>query len=108
MTAAEQNNFDARDQELLRVLLDNKVISKGQFDLVHTDHEATGMNVEDILIARRWVTEETLSTYAPWLVDAASSPAEQPGQKIGSVESYEENLKKYRMLLAKILGESSE
>jgi hypothetical protein len=107
VVAAEQIDFDARDQELLRVLLENKLISKGQFDLVHNDHEATGMSIEDILLARRWVTEDALRTHAPWLFDARSSE-EKGTRDVGAGGSYEENLKKYRLLLAEILGESSE
>ena len=107
VVAAEQSNFDARDQELLRVLLDNKVISKGQFDLVHNDHAVTGMNVVDILLARRWVSEETLNSYAPWLLEKTPSE-DKSARDVGAAGSYEENLKKYRQLLAEILGESSE
>jgi hypothetical protein len=107
VVAAEQSNFDARDQELLRALLENKVISKAQADLVVTDHEATGMNIEDILLARRWVSEEILGRYAPWILSASESGPHN-SHDVGSTASYEENLKKYRLLLAEILGESSE
>lgn len=101
MVAPEQNNLDTRDQELLRTLVDNKVISQAQANLVTSDHEATGMNVEDILLARRWVTEDALNEHAPWLKeDQATKPA--------PTQSYEENLRKYRLLLAELLGESSE
>jgi len=104
VVAAEQSNFDAREQELLQVLLDNKVISKGQADLVHNDHEATGMNVEDILLARRWVNEENLRVHAPWLFEKS----DQIVRDVGAAASYDDNLKKYRLLLAELLGESSE
>ena len=107
MVAAEQSSYDARDQELLRALLENKVISKAQADLVVTDHEATGMNIEDILLARRWVSEEILGRHAPWILNASESGS-HASHDVGSAASYEENLKKYRLLLAEILGESSE
>lgn len=101
MVGNEQDNPDARDQELLSKLVDNKVISQAQANLVISDHEATGMNVEDILLARRWVTEEALNDLAPWLKETeAARPA--------PTQSYEENLRKYRLLLAELLGESSE
>ena len=100
MVAPEQNNLDARDQELLSKLVDSKVISQAQANLVISDHEATGMNVEDILLARRWVTEEALNDLAPWLKETeAARPA--------PTQSYEENLRKYRLLLAELLGELS-
>lgn len=65
------------------------------------------MNVEDILLARRWVSEETLGSYAPWLHENVSSETKSV-RDVGAAGSYEENLKKYRLLLADILGESSE
>lgn len=101
MVAPEQNNLDTRDQELLRTLVDNKVISQAQANLVTSDHEATGMNVEDILLARRWVSEDALNEHAPWLKENESA-------RPAATQSYEENLRKYRLLLAELLGESSE
>jgi len=103
VVAPEQSNVDARYQELLRLLVDNKLISQAQANLVTTDHEATGMNVEDILLARRWVNEEKLDELAPWL-----KGAEPAGRETSSGQSYQNNLRKYRQMLAEILGESSE
>lgn len=97
---------DGRAGELLSALVDGKVISKAQANVVENDHASTGMAVEDILVARGWVKEDQLATYAPWL-------AESTGDQIASSDAkpsrnYEENLKKYRALLAEMLGESSE
>jgi hypothetical protein len=96
-------NLDERAQALLRALVDNKVISQAQANLVSSDHEATGMNVEDILLARRWVSEEALDSHAPWL-----KADNEPDRPVVAGQSYEDNLRKYRLLLAEILGESSE
>ncbi len=100
MSGSEQG--DRAREELLRVLLENKVISEAQAHLVKQDEEATGMTCEEILLARRWVTEKKLIELAPWLKQEHNSG---DGVKFSS---YEENLKRYRKLLAEILGESSE
>lgn len=101
--------MNARDEDLLRALVDGNIISQAQANLVATDHEATGMNVEDILLARRWVTEELLDVHAPWLkTDHAPTPNASSEPESNSNRSYEENLRRYRQLLAEILGESSE
>lgn len=100
MSGSDQNSRER--EELLRVLLDNKVISEAQAHLVKQDEELTGMTCEEILLARRWVTEETLSHLAPWLQQSRNA-----GDGVGG-GSYEENLKRYRKLLAEILGESRE
>lgn len=98
--------MNARDEDLLRALVDGNIISQAQANLVTTDHEATGMNVEDILLARRWVTEEALNAHAPWLKTDHVASDKSSGSN--STRSYEENLRKYRQILAEILGESSE
>ncbi len=100
MSGSEQGNRER--EELLRVLLENKVISEAHAHLVKQDEQLTGMTCEEILLARRWVTEEILCQLAPWLKqDRKSDDGVEGG-------SYEENLKRYRKLLAEILGESSE
>ncbi len=100
VVGSEQSNNER--EELLRVLLENKIISEAQAHLVKQDEEVTGLTCEEILLARRWVTEETLAHLAPWL------KAGRVSDERGDGGSYEENLKKYRMLLAEILGEASE
>lgn len=74
--------------------------------MVENDHAATGMAIEDILVARGWVKEEQLSAYAPWLADSGESQSSSSDAKPS--RTFEENLKKYRSLLAEMLGESSE
>ena len=110
MVAPEQNNRQStagRGRDLLRALVDGKVISQAQADLVTQDHENTGMAIDEILVARRWITEETLGKLAPWLNDSSGrEPAAEETQ--AATGSYEENLKKYRKIMAEILGESSE
>jgi hypothetical protein len=100
-----QNN-DGQTGELLKVLVNNKVISQAQATLVEADHAATGMAIEDILMARSWVKEEQLATYAPWLSQAHADQSTSNDAKPS--RTFEENLKKYRTLLAEMLGESSE
>jgi hypothetical protein len=99
-------NQDGRAAELLSALVEGKVISGAQANVVENDHASTGMAIEDILIARGWVKEEQLATYAPWLAESENNQKGASGAKPS--RTFEENLKKYRSLLAEMLGESSE
>lgn len=100
---------ESRERDILKVLVENKVISEAQANLVKSDQEATAMSAEDILLARHWVSEETLKSLAPWLFESAKSNEAKKSAKTGAAgDSYKENLKKYRALMAEILGESSE
>lgn len=91
------------DPDLLEVLITAAVISKAQADLVASDHEMTGMPVEDILIARGWLDQSSLEKHAPWLFKRKTDHSPQADNR-----SYQENLKRYRIIMAEILGESSE
>lgn len=71
---------------------------------MRTDHEATGMTFEEILLARSWVSESKLSELRPnqtQTQDVSDSASRKP-------QTYQENLKRYRQIMAEILGESSE
>jgi len=93
---------DKNTEDLLSVLVEKKVISAAQASLVRNDLNATDMTVDEILLARNWVEKETIKSLMP----ADSSSAEGKDSVPG--ESYQQNLKKYRQMLARILGESSE
>lgn len=93
-----------QNKDLLDLLVEGKIISQAQASLVRTDHEATGMTFEEILIARSWVSEAKLGELAPKQSNNSldlSSTERKPA-------TYQENLKRYRLIMAEILGESSE
>lgn len=88
-----------KQRDLLKILLDNKLISSGQAEVAQLDENATGMTIEEILLLRGWVTEEQLSRLAPWL--KTGDDPETAGGK-----TYQENLRAYRQLMTEILGET--
>lgn len=90
-------------KDLLKALVSKGLLSQAQADLVEADCSATGMPVNEILIARGWVEEATIDELMP-------TATETDKKKTNSVSgaSYDENLKGYRSLLGEILGESSE
>lgn len=100
---ASQTHSD-KDENLLEVLVNKGLISKAQAELVSSDSSATGMAIDEILLARGWVKEEDLLKFAPMLKEKDKVPSSSPDKEL----SYEDNLKKYRLILADILGESSE
>jgi hypothetical protein len=101
--------------ELLKNLIEQKMISAPQADIARSDAAVTGMALDEVLIARRWVTEEALHTLAPWLKQiGVVQPAPQsqeafdidPSQSQSS-DDFDENLEKYRSLMENILGEAN-
>jgi len=112
--------------ELLKVLVDQKIISGPQADIALADAEVTGMSIDEVLIARRWVTEDRLYGLAPWLKQEPLTNQSQPstaaqtptapvktfeslaaGQKTPDDSEFEDNLRKYRQLMEEILGEAN-
>ena len=68
-----QNNSEEPGRDLIKVLLAEGVISQAQADLAARDAENMSMGLDDVLLARRWVTEETLQRLAPWLFGGAGA-----------------------------------
>jgi hypothetical protein len=116
--------------QLIERLLQQKLISPPQVEIANADVEVTGMSLDEVLLARRWVTEETLHQVAPWLKQVPiprSQPIESlPPTKLDGKQSnnlvtasgefplhtngsddFDENLRKYRVLMEKILGEAN-
>lgn len=67
-----------RTNEVLRILVDNKILSSAQADLARADMEIMGMSIDEVLLARRWVTEDKLNQLVPWLSETRSAPVEHP------------------------------
>jgi hypothetical protein len=99
-------------EDLVQLLVDRKVISAAQAQIVRSDQEVTGMTAAEVLMARGWVNEARLKQEAPWLgKELASAPntvaesdAENKSQK-SAEEIYHDNLIAYKQLMRKILGE---
>jgi hypothetical protein len=114
---AKDSQHEKRVSELLSELVEGKLISAPQMQMVVADAAATGMSVVEVLIARRWVSEETLHSIAPWTSEAKAPPQpvsndQQSGRSADgsandSTDDFEENLRKYRELMDSILGEAN-
>ncbi|HEY9785638.1 MAG TPA: hypothetical protein V6D17_09575 [Candidatus Obscuribacterales bacterium] len=91
-----------QDKELLKILVERKIISEYQAQVASSDHEAMGISVADALMAHGWIKEESLKEVAPWLhaVDESKPAA-------GEDATYNENLKRYRQIMSDVLGENS-
>jgi hypothetical protein len=88
--------------DLLAILLERKVISPAQAELVKSDAEATGMLTEDIVLARRMIKMEALLELAPWLEKEALRQSKGEAQ----FKEYKANRKSYRALTNQILDEN--
>ncbi|GEM_PF-429299 len=89
---------------LLQILLAEQIVSPAQAQLLMADHEVTGMTVDELVLARGWVSEQKLDQIAPWRkepVDKSKSLRVSAGSK-----NYQQNFKQYRTLLERILGVS--
>lgn len=78
-----QNNSEEPGRDLIKVLLAEGVISQAQADLAARDAENMSMGLDDVLLARRWVTEETLQRLAPWLFGGGGSGVSGTGSESG-------------------------
>ena len=97
-----------KDKDLIQLLVEQKIISAAQAELAKADHEVTGMTLVEVFLARRWVSEETLERVAPWLKDtprAAPVVVTSPEKTAPEADGYQQNLKRYRQLMHKILDE---
>lgn len=109
-----QANSDS-GQELLKALMAAKIISQAQADLAEQDSQNMSMSLDEVLLARRWVSEEALKEHAPWLFKSSQQsnqdiPAEKNSGPVvtehsGSSDDYGTNLARYRSLMRDILGQ---
>ncbi len=100
-----------KDLKLIQVLIDEKLISAAQAELAKSDGEVSGMTLAEVLLARRWVNEQTLDRVAPWLKESHAAPtmvttAGDTDQNSFGDSVYQQNLKRYRQLMHKILDEA--
>jgi ubiquitin-protein ligase len=66
----------------------------------------SGLNAEDVILARRWLNEEKLGQVAPWLKKILSNQPQTTSAAHGADNStYQKNLTEYRRLVADALGE---
>ncbi|HEY9678223.1 MAG TPA: hypothetical protein V6C76_09450 [Drouetiella sp.] len=92
---------------MLQILLDEKLISQAQADLAKSDSEISGMTIGEVLLARRWVNDQTLDRVAPWLKDSDPAPSVVAGSNGDDADGdYQQNYKRYRQLMQKILDEN--
>ncbi len=111
-----QTNSDS-GQELLKALLTAQIISQAQADLAMQDCQNMSMSLDEVLLARRWVSEEALKEHAPWLYQNNAEQTQNntnnknSGQVVtehsGSSDDYGANLARYRSLMRDILGQES-
>ncbi|MDR3614641.1 MAG: hypothetical protein P4L53_13865 [Candidatus Obscuribacterales bacterium] len=101
------NNSQAVGQtDLLKFLLEQKVISSAQFSVAEADMAMSGLNAEDVVLARRWLSEEKLEQVAPWLKKVLSNQTEAATATAPTdASTYQKNLFEYRRLVADALGE---
>lgn len=108
------------EKNLLAVLVAAQVISEAQAELARFDSNERGMTLEEVLLARRWVSEDTLKDHAPWLYNKSSAELNervtgQLGTTLrnstqvrvndthGSSDDYGVNLTRYRSIMRDIL-----
>jgi hypothetical protein len=100
------------DEELLALLLERKILSNAQVEVAKIDSASSGLGSADVLLARKWITEQILSEFYP-VSDHAKSQHQTPeltkdGEKSEATPeaTYLQNLQKYRQLMTKIMGET--
>lgn len=96
------------DEELLALLLERKILSNAQVEVAKIDSASSGLGYADVLLARKWITEQILSEFYP-VSDHAKSQHQtlqltKDGEKCEA--TYQQNLQKYRQLMTKIMSET--
>ena len=67
---------------------------------------SSGLSAEDVVLARRWLTEEKLYAVAPWLKTTSSNQLPSANsQAAPEISTYQKNLLEYRRLVAEALGD---
>jgi len=91
--------------DFLQLLVDKEIISAAQAAVARGDMERTSLSPQEVLLIRKWVSEEILSTISP--------PPNEPGtpsiqnEKENAEKIYRRNLEKYRQIMAEILDAKS-
>jgi hypothetical protein len=98
-------NSGPSDDELLAILLERKLLSGAQVEVAKIDSASSGLSYADVLLARKWLTEETLAE-----LYSKTNPTGQHYDKTPAEEktevTYQQNLQKYLQLMTRILGEN--
>jgi hypothetical protein len=97
-----------KDEELLTVLLERKVLSNAQVEVAKIDSVSSGLSYADVLLARKWITEEVLTEFYPAAGQKKTreTTQEQANEGGKAEATYEDNLQKYKQLMNKIMGGS--
>jgi hypothetical protein len=99
------------EEELLTLLLKREILSGAQAEVAKMDSASSGLSYADVLLARKWITEEDLKEFYPSvgqtnLGKTANEPASEYDKVEKSEATYLDNLQKYKQLMTKIMGGS--
>lgn len=97
-----------KDEELLALLLERKILSGAQVEVAKIDSVSSGLSYADVLLARKWITEEDLTEFYPAAGQKKARETTQEQAKEGAKgqATYQDNLQKYKQLMTKIMGGS--
>ncbi len=91
-------------QDFLQLLVDKEIISAAQAAVARGDMERTALSPQEVLLIRKWVSEEVLSALTPSPVEPAHSIQ---SEKENAEKIYRKNLEKYKEIMAEILNARS-
>jgi hypothetical protein len=92
-------------QDLLQLLVDKEIISAAQAAVARGDMERTCLSPQEVLLIRKWVSEEVLSSIAPPPGEPAKPSIQS--EKENAEKIYRRNLERYRQIMAEILNTKS-
>lgn len=88
--------------DILQLLVDKEIISAAQAAVARADIAATCLSPQEVLLTRKWVSEEILSSLAPPPGEAAVANIQN--EKENAEKIYRRNLERYREIMAEILS----
>lgn len=98
------------NEDILQTLIGQGILSEAQAEVARRDSENMSMEIEEVLVARKWVSEDVLSglkNQATEQTDASPNNGIKASAALsdthGSSDDYGFNLSRYRTLMRKIL-----
>ncbi len=98
-TTSEQ---EKQSEALLATLVENKIITAAQAEVVRYDFTSMGVPSWESLTVRGWVAQQVLVEQAPWLGKSLTEDSAKASER----SIYEQNLRRYENLMREIVEDA--
>jgi hypothetical protein len=110
MASASISKSRSLNEDILQTLIGQGILSEAQAEVARRDSKNMSMDIEEVLVARKWVSEDVLSglkNHETEQSDASRSDGTRTSAALsdthGSSDDYGFNLSRYRTWMREIL-----